>query len=237
MPRLVLLPGLACDERLWEAQIPALTALPASLDVRVSDVHMRHDRIETMAAAVLREHPGPLVLCGASMGGMIAMEAARQAPERIAGLALLGTNPRPETPEMVELRTSAIELFEQGEAADVIQFNAGFAFHPAQAADAALVKRYVTLVLDAGADQLIRQNRALMVRPDQRPHLPSLRCPVLIMCGDSDKLTAPECSREMADLMPHAELVWVEACGHMLTMEKPAFVNATLVRWLQRVVA
>jgi pimeloyl-ACP methyl ester carboxylesterase len=232
MPRLVLLPGLACDERLWEAQLPAL---PAGLDVRVSDAHMRHDRIETMAAAVLREHAGPLVLCGASMGGMIAMEAARQAPERIAGLALLGTNPRPETPEMYELRASAIELFERGEARDVIEFNAGFAFHPAQAADAALIRRYVALILDAGAEQLIRQNRALMQRPDQRQHLASLRCPVLIMCGDSDRLTAPECSSELAELMPHAELVWVEACGHMLTMEKPEVVNATLVPWLRRV--
>jgi pimeloyl-ACP methyl ester carboxylesterase len=234
MPRLVLLPGLACDERLFEAQIPAL---PPSIDVQVSDAHTRHDRIEAMAAAVLREHPGPLLLCGASMGGMIAMEAARQAPERIAGLALLGTNPRPETPEMFDLRTSVIELFERGEARDVIQFNAGFAFHPEQAADPVLVQRYVELVLDAGVDQLIRQNRALMERPDQRTHLPALSCPVLIMCGDSDRLTAPECSREMAELMPHAELVWVEACGHMLTMEKPAVVNATLVSWLQRVAA
>jgi pimeloyl-ACP methyl ester carboxylesterase len=232
MPRLVLLPGLACDERLWEAQLPAL---PSTFDVRVSDAHMRHERIETMAEAMLREHAGPLVLCGASMGGMVAMEAARQAPERIEGLALLGTNPRAETPEMYELRASAIELFERGEARDVIEFNAGFAFHPTQAGDAALVRRYVELVLDAGAQQLIRQNRALMQRPDQRPHLGSLRCPVLVICGDSDRLTPPECSRELAELMPQAELVWIEACGHMLTMEKPVEVNAVLMPWLQRV--
>jgi pimeloyl-ACP methyl ester carboxylesterase len=234
MPCLVLLPGLACDERLWEAQLPAL---PAGIDVRVSDAHMRHPSIEAMADAVLREHEGPLVLCGASMGGMVAMEAARQAPERIAGLALLGTNPRPETPEMLELRASAIELFEQGEARDVIQFNAGFAFHPEQAGDAALVRRYVELVLDAGAQQLVSQNRALMTRPDQRPSLASLRCPVLVICGDADRLTPPECSAEIAQLVPQAELVWIENCGHMLTMEKPAEVNAALVPWLQRLAA
>ncbi|MDM0077166.1 alpha/beta fold hydrolase [Variovorax sp. J2P1-59] len=234
MPTLVLLPGLACDERLWQAQLPAL---PSTLDVRVSDVHMRHDRIEAMAATVLAEHPGPLILCGASMGGMIAMEAARQAPERVVGLALLGTNARPETPDMYKLRESAIELFERGEARDVIELNAGFAFHPKQAGDAALVQRYVELVLDAGATQLIRQNRALMERPDARPHLSSLRCPVLVLCGDSDRLTPPECSREIAALMPHAELVWVAQCGHMLTMEKPEFVNTTLAPWLQRLLA
>ena len=73
-----------------------------------------HDRIEAMATALLAEHPGPLILCGASMGGMIAMEAARQAPDRIVGLALLGTNARPETPEMYELRESAIERVMEG---------------------------------------------------------------------------------------------------------------------------
>jgi len=165
---------------------------------------------------------------------MIAMEAARQAPGRIAGLALLGTNARPETPEMYELRESAIELFERGEARDVIELNAGFAFHPVQARDAALIRRYVDLILDAGAAQLIRQNRALMERPDARPHLSRLRCPTLVLCGDGDRLTPPECSQEIASLMPHAELVWVAECGHMLTMEKPAVVNATLGPWLRR---
>lgn len=234
MPTLVLLPGLACDERLWEAQLPAL---PSSLEVRVSDVHMRHERIEAMATALLGEHAGPLLLCGASMGGMIAMEVARQAPERIVGLALLGTNARPETPDMYKLRESAIELFERGEARDVIELNAGFAFHPAQAGDAALVKRYVDLVLDAGAAQLVRQNRALMERPDARPHLSRLNCPVLVMCGEGDRLTPPECSRDIAALVPHAELVWVAQCGHMLTMEKPEAVNTALGDWLRRVLA
>lgn len=234
MPSLVLLPGLACDARLWEAQLPAL---PPSLDVRVTDVHTRHDRIEAMAEALLREHEGPLILCGASMGGMIAMEAARQAPERMAGLALLGTNARPETPEMYKLRESAIELFERGEARDLIEFNAGFAFHPAQAADAVLMRRYVDLVLDAGTPQLVRQNRAVMQRPDAREHLPGLRCPVLVVCGDADRLTPPECSSEIAALVPHAELVWIDQCGHMLTMEKPAVVNATLGPWLQQLLS
>ena len=82
--------------------------------------------------------------------------------------------------------------------------------------------------------QLVRQNRALMVRPDARSHLPALRCPVLVMCGDDDRLTPPECSREIAALIPQAELVWVAQCGHMLTMERPELVNATLGAWLQR---
>ncbi|MBU2288648.1 MAG: alpha/beta hydrolase [Gammaproteobacteria bacterium] len=229
MTRLVLLPGLACDARLWEAQLPVL---PPTLTLQVSDVHMRHDRIEAMASALLAENEDPLVLCGASMGGMIAMEAARQAPARVRGLALLGTNASPETPDMFALRESAIELFERGEARDVIQFNAGFAFDPSRASDAALIRRYVDMVLDAGTDQLVRQNRAVMTRPDARPHLPALKCPVLVMCGESDRLTAPECSREIASSISQARLVWLQQCGHMLTMEQPERVNATLAEWL-----
>lgn len=230
MTQLILLPGLACDERLWEAQWPAL---PAALRPVVTTVHTRHDTIEAMASALLSEHLGPLVLCGASMGGMIAMEAARQAPERIAGLALLGTTPRPETPDMRALRSAAVELFERGDVRDVIEPNIAFAFHPVQAADTALVQRYLDIVIGAGAAQLIRQNHAVMWRPDATRHLAALCCPVLVMCGDSDRLTPPECSREIAGLVPQAELVWVPECGHMLTMEKPAFVNAALREWLQ----
>jgi pimeloyl-ACP methyl ester carboxylesterase len=231
MPNLVLLPGLACDERIWEAQ---LSTLPPAFAARVSDAQRRNDSIEGMAAAVLRENAGPLVLCGASMGGMVAMEAARQAPERIAGLALLGTSARPETPEMFALREGAIAYFERGEAREVIEANVYFAFHPTQAADPVLVQRYLDIVLGAGTAQLISQNRAVMRRPDARLHLPSLRAPVLLMCGDDDKLAPPEYTREMAALMPHAEVVWVPQCGHMLTMEQPDIVNAALNAWLAK---
>lgn len=232
LPRLVFLPGLACDARLWAAQLPAVSA---ALRPVVSDAHMHHATLPAMAAAVLAETDGPLVLCGASMGGMVAMEAARQAPGRIAGLALLGTNAAPETPETYQLRADAIELFERGDVRDVIEPNVVFAFHPAQAARPALVNGYVDMILDAGAAQLIRQNRALMQRPDARLHLGRLACPVLVLCGDSDRLTPPPASREIAALLPQAELHWLRDCGHMLTMEKPAEVNALLVDWLRRV--
>lgn len=231
MTRLILLPGLAADETMWEAQVPALARWAPT----VADVHSQpHETIEAMAAALLATHEGPLVLCGASMGGMIAMEAARQAPQRIAGLALLGTSARPETPDMRKLREAAIELFAQGRVAEVIEPNVAFAFHPDQARDAVLVRSYIDFVLHAGEGQLIRQNRAVIVRPDARTHLPAVRCPTLVMCGDSDLLAPPECSQEIAALVPGAELKWVPRCGHMLTMEKPDVVNAELVAWLEK---
>ena len=227
MNRLVLIPGLAADAAMWRAQ---LDALPANWNAVVTDVHMRFGTITAMAHALLAEHDGPLVLCGASMGGMIAMEAVRQAPDRIRALALLGTSARPENDEMRALRESAIELFAQDRVAEVIEPNVGLAFHPDTAA--ALAPAYLEFVLRAGAAQLIRQNRALMTRPDARAHLGEVRCPTLVMCGDTDQLAPSECSLEIALLVANAQFVLVQDCGHMLTMERPEIVNATLVAWL-----
>lgn len=230
MSRLILLPGLAGDALMWHAQLAAL----AAWNPAVTDVHMRKRSVAEMAAALLAEFTGPLVLCGASMGGMIAMEAARQAPERIAGLALLGTTARPETPEMRKLREDAIELFAQDRVLEVIETNVGFAFHPQHARDPGLVQPYLEFVLRAGAAQLISQNQAVIERPDARAHLTRLRCSTLVMCGDADQLTPPENSREIAGLIAGAELVIVPHCGHMLSMEQPQEVNAALREWLER---
>lgn len=191
---------------------------------------MREATIPAMASALLAQHAGSLVLCGASMGGMVAMEAARQAPQRIAGLALLGTDARPDAPEMIALRESAIALFAQGRVREVIAPNIAMAFHPGNAA--ALASDYLEFVLAAGAEQLVRQNRAVIARPDAREHLAQLRCPVLVMCGEADRLTPPERSQEIASLVAQAKLVMVPRCGHMLTMERPDVVNATLQDWL-----
>lgn len=190
--------------------------------------------IEDFAARLLAQHAGPLVLAGASMGGMIAMEATRQAPERIAGLALLGTTARPETPDMRALREAAIELFEQGRLREVIEPNVALAFHPDNASDPALVQAYLDFVLDAGAAHLVRQNRAVIHRPDARLYLPHLTCPVLVVCGQADQLTPPECSAEIAALVPHADHTELADSGHMLTLEQPEAVNHLLVQWLAR---
>lgn len=229
MTQLVFLPGLAADAVMWQHQ---LSAVPVHLSPRVTDVHARHASLPEMAAALLREQAGPLILCGASMGGMLAMEVVRQAPQRIQALALLGTNARPETEAMRALREEAIELFAQGRAEEVLRTNLPLAFHPSRANDQALLQSYLDFVLRAGAQQLIRQNQALMARPDARLHLGAVSCPTLVMCGDSDQLTPPECSREIAALIKGSQLVLLPQCGHMLTMERPAEVNAALLAWL-----
>ena len=225
----MLLPGLACDGELWREQLPALAARHP---VRVADVHFHFDTLEQMAAALLVENPGRLVLVGASMGGMLALEAQAQAPERIAGIALLGTTARADTPELLQLRSEAVLLFEQGRMDEVLRANVPFAFHPGHAGGG-LVDLYLRMVRRAGADALIRQNRAVMARPDRRPGLAQVDCPTLVLCGEADLLTPPEHSREIAEGIPGARLEIVPGAGHMLGLEQPERVNALLSAWLQ----
>ena len=227
MTPLILLPGMACDADLWQAQ---QAPLAHQRPVRIADVHRRADSLPAMAALLLAEQTGDLLLAGCSLGGMLAMEAARQAPHRVRGLALLGTTARPDTPELLALRRQAIGQFEQGLVEPLIRSNAMFAFHPANGA--ALTERYLAMVLRAGAAGLIRQNRAVMAREDLRPHLAALACPTLVVGGLNDQLTPPDCSREMAAAIPGARLHLLADCGHMLTWEQPQAVTQMLGDWL-----
>jgi pimeloyl-ACP methyl ester carboxylesterase len=237
MPRftVVLLPGLACDAVLLQAQHGALSS--RGHRVLVADVHTRCDTLPAMARTLLAEVRGPLVLVGASMGGMVALEAARQAPARIRGLALLGTSARADPPEAIALRTRACEYFAAGRVDEVLDANLMLAFHPLHAANAAMVRSYRAMVGRAGAQQLIRQNRAVMAREDLRPFLPGMRMPALVVCGEADRLTPPEQAREIAALLPQSRLEIVPGAGHLLTMEEPARVNALLLDGLDRLSA
>jgi pimeloyl-ACP methyl ester carboxylesterase len=229
MSSVILLPGLACDDALFHDQLPALATRHF---VHVSDVHFRFGSLPAMATALLAESPGRHVLVGSSMGGMLALEVLRQAPARVAALALLGSSARPDTPELIRLRSDAIVLFEQGRMDEVLRANVAFAFHPNSATRRTLVSSYLGIVRRAGAAQLIRQNRAVMARADSRPSLPQVHCPLLVMCGEADRLTPPEQSREIAAAVPQARLEIVPGAGHLLTLEQPARVTALLLDWL-----
>lgn len=226
---LVLLPGLACNAQVWEG---IATPLGERYRVLVSDAHFRAATLPAMAELLLAETEGPLVLVGHSMGGMLALAMQRQAPRRVHALALLASTARPDTPELLRLRSDAIALFEQGRMDEVLRANVPFAFHPAQSTNAALVQRYLAIVRGAGAAQLVAQNRAVMARPDGRPGLASLDCPLLVVCGDADLLTPMEHAEEIATAVPGARLERLQGCGHMLTLEAPASVAALLQAWL-----
>ena len=233
-PSILLLPGLACDAELFQHQAAALALhTRVHTKVHISDAHTRAATLPEMARLLWAEHPGQQLLVGASMGGMLALAMHRQAPERVAAMALLGSTARPDTPELITLRTKACKLFAAGRMDEVLRANVLFAFHPHGARAPGLVDRYLAMIRRAGAAQLIQQNRAVMARVDSRPTLPHIRCPVLLACGEADLLTPPECSREMAALMPQAQLDVVPGAGHMLTMEQPERVTALLLRWLK----
>ena len=233
-PSLLLLPGLACDAELFAHQQPALAARHR---VHISDVHTRAPTLPAMAARLWAEQPGAQVLVGASMGGMLALEMWRQAPERVRGIALLGTTARPDTPALITLRTQACGLFASGRMDELLGANVLFAFHPHNVGNKPLVQRYLAMVRRAGAAQLIAQNQAVMARADSRPLLPQMRCPLLLACGEADGLTPPALVHEMAALAPAAQVHTVAGAGHMLTMEQPALINALLLDWLQRLSA
>ncbi|MDP2006535.1 MAG: alpha/beta hydrolase [Rubrivivax sp.] len=229
MRTLLLLPGLACDGELFHSQ---QVALAGQGRVHVSDVHQREATLPAMAARLLQEHAGPLLLVGTSMGGMLALELWRQASDRVQGIALLGSTARADTPELITLRTQACTLFAAGRMNEVLRANVLFAFHPNNGRDKALVRRYLAMLRRAGAEQLITQNRAVMARADSRPLLPQLTCPLLVACGEADMLTPPEHAREIAALAPQARLEIVPGAGHMLTLEQPERVTTLLLHWL-----
>jgi pimeloyl-ACP methyl ester carboxylesterase len=226
----VLIPGLACDAEQLAPQAQALRA--AGHGVHDSLVHFHGLTLPAMAERLRAEVPGPLVLVGASMGGMLALHAALQEPARVRGIALLGSTARADTPELVALRRQACSLFAAGRMDEVLRANVAFAFHPNSARDPGLVARYLAMVLRAGAEALIRQNEAVMARPDLRAQLPGIACPVLVMVGEADQLTPPEQAREIAAAVPGARLEVLPGAGHMLSWEQPARVNALLLAWL-----
>lgn len=230
MQSIILLPGLACDAGLWRHQLPVLAGRHR---VHVSDVHQRATSLPAMVDTLLAELPaGRHVLVGCSMGGMLALHLALRAPERVLGLALLGTSARADTPELIALRSRACEEFAQGRIDEVLRANVMFAFHPANAADTTLVEGYLELVRRAGAEQLIRQNRAVMARADLRPELAAISCPTLVAVGEGDLLTPPDHAREIAAAIAGAQLAELPGAGHMLTLEQPARVSALLLEWL-----
>jgi pimeloyl-ACP methyl ester carboxylesterase len=225
---LVLVPGLLCSARLYAPQVTGLWPFGP---VTVAN-HRYDDEMAAIAARILAEAPPRFALAGLSMGGYIAFAMLRQAPERIAKLALLDTSARPDRPEQKEMREKGIAMAEGGSFAEVVDFLGPQFLHRDRRDDAALNRLIRDMAADTGADAFVRQARAIMKRPDSRPLLPEIHCPTLVLVGDGDELTPPELSKEIAAGIPGAHLIVVPHCGHLSTVEKPDEVNAALAEWL-----
>jgi pimeloyl-ACP methyl ester carboxylesterase len=226
---LVLVPGLLCSARLYAPQVTALWPFGP---ITVAN-HRCDDDMAAIAARILADAPPRFALAGLSMGGYIAFAMLRQAPERIAKLALLDTSARPDTREQTEGRKKFIAMAEAGKLSEVVDTLAPRFLHPSRRDDPALNNLIRDMAADTGADAFVRQVKAIMKRPDSRPLLPSIGCPTLVLVGDGDELTPPELSKEIAAGIPGARLAVVPHCGHLSTVERPDAVSAALAEWLQ----
>ena len=228
MAATVVIPGLFCTPQFYAAQLPSLWRAGA---VQFAN-HTRDETMADIARRILDEAPQRFALIGHSMGGYVAFEMLRQAPQRIERVAFLDTSALPDAPEQSERRRQLIEQAAKGRYEDVVdQLYLKFV-HPARLDEAALRETVRQMARDTGAAAFIRQERAIISRADSRPTLAAIRCPTLVLVGEQDELTPPERAEEIAQGVAGAVKVVLPDCGHMTAMERPEAVTAALERWL-----
>jgi pimeloyl-ACP methyl ester carboxylesterase len=225
----VLVPGLNCSARLYAEQIPALWRFGPVL---IAD-HTRDDSIAAIAQRILGAAPPRFALAGLSMGGYIALEIVRHAPERVAKLALLDTGARPELPEQTARRSPLMELARSGRFAQISDLQFPVFVHKNRHGDVALRQLVRTMAEETGPNAFLRQQQAIIGRADSRPSLGAIACPTLVLVGEGDELTPPVLSQEIAAAIAGARLVVVADCGHLSTVERPQAVTQALVEWME----
>lgn len=226
---LVLVPGLLCDAALWRHQTETLADMA---DITVADITGADD-VGRLAEAVLAAAPERFALAGLSMGGYIAFAIMRQAPERVTRLALLDTTARPDTPEQTRRRRALIAMTRVGRFKGVTPRLLDLLIHPDRLDDEALTGAVIAMAGRVGRQAFVRQQTAIIGRPDSRPGLAAIRCPTLVLCGRQDAITPPPAQEELAGAIPGARLVVIEDCGHLSPLERPRAVSAVLRYWLQ----
>lgn len=224
---LVLLPGLICDERLWRDVIAGLGTRSTVADLT------QDDSISSMAARALAAAPARFALAGLSMGGYVAFEIMRQAPERVTHLALLDTSARPDDEARRETRRKGIEMVGQGKFIGVSHRLLGSLIAP-QHMGTAVAREVQEMSERVGQAAYLRQQVAIMNRLDSRPLLGGIAAPTLVGVGALDKMTPPELAEEMAAGIKGAELVRFPDSAHLPTMENPGAVVEAMRVWLAR---
>ena len=229
--KLVLIPGLLCDEHLWAHQVRDLAEVA---DIEVADI-TREDNIADLARAVLRRAPEKFSLAGLSMGGYVAHEIMRQEPDRVERLALVDTSARSDTPENTKKRKSMMDLAMHGKFKGVTPLLLPNLVHPDHVEKTGVGDVVLQMAENVGKDAFLRQQTALMHRIDSRPDLANINCPTLVLCGRDDALTPVEVHQEMADgIGDNAKLVVIEHSGHLAPLEQPEEVNRAFKQWMQR---
>ncbi|OED50243.1 alpha/beta hydrolase [Rhodobacteraceae bacterium (ex Bugula neritina AB1)] len=229
MTPLVLIPGMMCDARLFSPQIAALSG---QRDLLLASL-AHHGSIEAMAQAILQTAPQRFALCGLSMGGIVAMEILRQAPQRVDRIALLDTNPLAEREEVKQRRLPQMQAVRAGRLAEVMrdEMKPNYLAPGPQRQD--VLDLCMEMALGLGSQVFLSQSRALMDRPDQTATLAQASLPALVLCGRQDVLCPLERHELMAELISSCRLEVIEDAGHLPTLEQPIETTAALVRWLE----
>jgi pimeloyl-ACP methyl ester carboxylesterase len=230
---LVLVPGLVCDDAVWQGQ----SGLAGSWPVQVA-AHGLDSTLGDMAGRILATAPPRFALAGHSMGGRVALEVMARAPERVARLALLDTGyERLAVGEAGEReRAGRYRLRDIARAEGMLAMAREWALgmvHPARLTDDILMSGIHRMIARAPLAQFEAQLEALLARPDRTDLLGAIRVPTLVLCGREDSWSPLARHEDMARRIPGSRLVAVPDCGHMCTMEQPAAVTAALREWLQ----
>lgn len=227
-PIVYLLPGLLSDAAVWRAQAQALSE---THDVRVPHF-FGYDSIPAMARGVLAGAPDRFALAGHSMGGRVAIEIIRLAPERVERLALLNTGIHPVREGEAVKRQALVDLaFAEGMEALAVRW-APPMVAPDRVADVALMEEIASVVCRASPEIFRRQIRALLNRPPVIDVLGAIRCPVSVIGARQDGWSPLSQHEEIASLIPGAALVCIEDCGHFSPLERPDAVSNALTAWL-----
>ena len=229
MTPLVLLPGMMCDARLFGPQIAALSGQRTLICAQLS----RRSSIEELASDILADAPRHFALAGLSMGGIVAMEMLRQAPDRVERVAFMDTNPLAEHDSLKTNRLHQMLRVRDGGLAEVMRDE----MKPNYLADgprhADILDLCMEMALDLGPEVFARQSAALRDRPDQKQTLENWDKPTLILTGAEDRLCPVHRHELMAELMPQATLTIIPDAGHLPTLERPYETHAALERWLE----
>jgi pimeloyl-ACP methyl ester carboxylesterase len=216
---ILLVPGLVSSPRIYAPVVPALWRFGP---VTVAN-HIRDDTMGAIARRILAEAPPRFALAGHSMGGYIAFEIVRQAPERVAKLALINTQARPDTPEATARRRDMIARAQGGEYRAILdELFPGFV-HPSRLGEPALRQLVHDMGDDIGVEAFVRQQTAIISRADSR----------LVLTGDADNTIPNSLSVEMAQGIPAAKLTILTACGHLPQVEQTQACADALVGWMR----
>lgn len=231
MSQLLFIPGLLCTKAIFQSQFAAFSDTATCL---VGDT-LGMESITEMAEKALADISGEFAVLGFSMGGYVALEIARLAPERITGLALVSTSARPDTHEKKQARQALVDLSKIGKFKGVTPRLLPRFFSEASLQDEAKTSLVLGMGQEVGQDNFMRQQTAIMGRRDQRPHLGAITQPSVVICGTKDVLTPPEDSQEAHSLLPNSNLHLLDDIAHMSTLEAPDEVNQALLSWYSRV--